>query len=63
MMNFMQRRSELPLTKVHKEDSREYLLALKKAKDNGDLNLFRNFMVKQHIKTLRREIDAYKKII
>jgi len=62
VMNFMQRRAGLPLTKVHKENSREYLLALKKAKDTGDLNPFRNFMVKQHIKTLKNEIAAYKQI-
>jgi len=62
VMNFMQRRAGLPLTKVHKEDSKEYLLALKKAKDTGDLNPFRNFMVKQHIKTLKNEIAAYKQI-
>ena len=62
VMNFIQQRAGLPLTKVHKEDSREYLLALKKAKDTGDLNPFRNFMVKQHIKTLKNEITAYKQI-
>ena len=62
VMNFMQRRARLPLTKVHKEDSKEYLLALKKAKDTGDLNPVRNFMVKQHIKTLKNEITAYKQI-
>ena len=62
VMNFMQRRIGLPLTKVHKEDSKEYLTALKKTKDTGDLNTFRNFMVKQHIKTLQNEIAAYKQM-
>jgi len=62
IMNFMQRRAGLPLTKVHKEDSKEYLLALRKVKDAGDLDSFRNFMVKQHIKTLQNEITAYKKM-
>jgi hypothetical protein len=37
-------------------------LALKKAKDMGDLGSFRNFMVKQHIKTLKNEIADYKKM-
>jgi len=62
VMNFMQRRAGLPLTKVHKEDSKAYLLALKKVKDDGDLDSFRNFMIKQHIKTLQNEITAYKKM-
>ena len=62
VMNFMQRRSGLPLTKVHKEDSKDYLLALKKVKDTGDLDVFRNFMVKQHIVTLQNEISAYKQM-
>jgi Fic family protein len=62
LMNFMQRRAGLPLTKVHKEDSKDSLLVLKKAKDTGDLNPFRDFMVKQHIKTLKNEIAAYKQM-
>jgi Fic family protein len=62
VMNFMQRRAGVPLTKVHKEDSREYLLALKAAKDNGDLAPFRNFMIKQHVKTLQHEMTEYKQI-
>ena len=61
VMNFMQRRGGLPLTKVHKEDSKEYLLALKTVKDTGDLNPFRNFMIKQHVKTLQNEITAFRK--
>ena len=62
VMNYIQRRAGLPLTKVHKEDSRDYLLALKKVKDAGDIDAFRNFMLKQHIKTLQNEITEYKKI-
>ena len=59
MMNFIQRRAELPLTKVHKEDSREYLFALKEVKDNKNLEVFRNFMYNQYIKTLNNEISDY----
>lgn len=62
VMNFMQRRAGLPLTKVHKEDSKPYLLALKKAKDTGDLNPFREFLAGQHVKTIRKEIAANKKL-
>jgi Fic family protein len=62
VMNFIQRRAEIPLTKVHKEDSADYLMALKTAKDTNNLELFRGFMINQHIKTLQNEIDAYKQI-
>jgi hypothetical protein len=60
-MNFIQQRAELPLSKVHQEDSREYLLALKDVKDNGTLEKFRMFMFNQYIKTLSKEITDYKK--
>ena len=61
LMNFIQHRAELPLSKVHKEDSREYLLALKDVKDNGTLETFREFMFGQYIKTLKNEISEYKR--
>ena len=59
IMNFIQRRADLPLTKVHKEDSREYLLALKVVKDNNNIEIFRKFMCNQYIKTLNNEISDY----
>lgn len=62
LMNFMQRRAKLPLTKVHKEDSEAYLLSLKHAKYAGDLDPFRDFMIKQHVKTLQNEIAAYRQM-
>jgi Fic family protein len=61
IMNFIQQRAELPLSKVHKEDSREYLLALKNVKDNNTLDTFRKFMFEQFAKTLSCEISDYKK--
>ena len=61
IMNFIQHRAQLPLSKVHKEDSRDYLLALKDVKENGKLETFRKFMFKQYIKTLKHEISDYKK--
>jgi len=60
IMNFIQRRAALPLTKVHKEDSREYLFALKEVKDNNNIMKFRIFMFNQYIKTLQNEILNYK---
>ena len=61
IMNFIQRRADLPLTKVHKEDSREYLFALKEVKDNSNIEIFRDFMFHQYIKTLNKEILDYVK--
>jgi Fic family protein len=61
IMNFIQRRANLPLSKVHKEDSREYLFALKAVKDNNNIEKFRNFMFNQYIKTLNNEILDYVK--
>jgi Fic family protein len=60
VMNYMQRRAGLPLTKVHKDNVTEYLAALRQAKDNGDFEPFRRFMATQHIRTLRDEIAAYR---
>jgi Fic family protein len=61
LMNYMQRRAGIPLTKVHREDGKEYIACLKTAKDSGDLLPFREFMLRQHIKTLDNEISRYKK--
>jgi Fic family protein len=59
--NYIQRRADLPLTKVHKEDSREYLFALKEVKNNYNIEVFRTFMYNQYIKTLNNEILDYTK--
>ena len=61
LMNFIQQQAGLPLTKVHAEDSSEYLAALKEVKNTDNLDAFRTFMLKQHIKTLQAEIVEYKK--
>jgi Uncharacterized conserved protein len=60
VMYFMQCRAELPLTKVHKDDYRLYLEALKIAKKDNNMTPFGDFMCKQHIKTLNTEIFNYK---
>jgi Fic family protein len=59
LMNYLQRRFDIPLTKVHKEDGEEYIACLKEAKENGDFVPFRKFMLCQHIKTLENEINLY----
>jgi Fic family protein len=61
LMNFIQRRAGLPLTKIDPKDSKEYILALKNAFDTGSLEVTRSFLLKQHIKTLKKEITEFKK--
>jgi Fic family protein len=62
VMNFIQRRENLPLTKVHKEDGMAYIAALKTAKESGDYEAFREFMAGQHVKTLKNEINRYRQM-
>jgi Fic family protein len=61
IMNFVQKRAELPLTKIHLEESREYLQAIKTVKDTENIEEYRKFMCKQHIKTMENEIEEFKK--
>jgi len=62
LMNFIQHRAGLPLTKVHMEDSKEYWAALKETKDSGDLKPIRYFMARQHEKTILAEILSFKQM-
>jgi Fic family protein len=59
LMSYLQRRFDIPLTKVYKEDGEEYIACLKEAKDNGNNEPFRIFMLCQHIKTLQNELNLY----
>ncbi|MFV0593924.1 MAG: Fic family protein [Draconibacterium sp.] len=61
LMCYVQQRAKLPLTKVFKEDSKEYWEALKQTKDTNELKPIRIFMLKQHEKTIRTEIADYKR--
>ncbi|MDR1737590.1 MAG: Fic family protein, partial [Candidatus Symbiothrix sp.] len=59
LMNFLQQRADIPLTKVHKEDGEDYIACMKIAKDTGNLQPFSEFMAAQHIKTLKAEISLF----
>lgn len=61
LMNYIERYFGLPLTTVHKEDVHGYLSALKALKDHNDRSPFHTFMFGQHIKTLKTEIDEYRR--
>ena len=61
LMNYIERYFGLPLTTVHKEDVHGYLSALKALKDHNDRTPFHTVMFGQHIKTLKTEIDEYRR--
>ena len=48
-------------TKIHIEDKGEYLKALDESQEKKSNIPFREFMAKQHLKTLKTEINNYKK--
>ncbi|WP_139926234.1 Fic family protein [Hymenobacter sp. DG01] len=52
LMNYIQQYFGQPLTVVFREDKREYFAALEASRQSEDLDVFRIFMVSQHIKSL-----------
>ena len=60
LTNYIEKKHNIPLTKVHKEDIAGYIGALKIFKDTKNIEPFMNFMLGQHVKTLQKEIDMYR---
>lgn len=61
LMNYVQfYRGQIP-TKIHKEDRADYIGSLRASQDSNDNTSFRNFMARQHAKTLKEEIEHYAK--
>lgn len=58
-MNFLQQKYELPLSIIFKEDKANYFDALIKSREQGDLKIFRDFMIDQYAKYLNLEIDKF----
>ncbi|RSK23971.1 Fic family protein [Hymenobacter metallilatus] len=52
LMNYIQQYFGQPLTVVFREDKREYFAALEVSRQSEDLDVFRIFMLSQHIKSL-----------
>jgi Fic family protein len=52
LMNYIQQYFGQPLTVVFREDKREYFTALEASRQSEDLDVFRIFMVSQHVKSL-----------
>ncbi len=61
LMNYIQFQKQLVPTKVHKEDKSAYISALETSRKEESPNPFRKFMAKQLQKTLKEEIQGYKK--
>lgn len=57
IMNYVEHRFNKPLTIVFKEDKADYYKALVDTRKEEDINIFRNFMLNQHKKYLKKEIS------
>ena len=60
MMNYIQFEFGLVPTKVKKEDKAEYIQALVESREQDNTLPFREFMLREHLTNLRKEIEAFK---
>ena len=63
IMNHLQFEFGLVPTKVNKEDKAEYIQALVDSREQDTTKPFREFMLKEHIKNIRHEIETYRETI
>ena len=61
-MNYVHLYHGEPLIKIFTEDRTAYINALNETEEKEDLEVFRGFIQKQHIKFLKAEIEKYKKL-
>ncbi|MDD6553477.1 MAG: Fic family protein [Prevotellaceae bacterium] len=61
LMNHLQYEFGIPPIRVNKEDRAEYIQSLIDSHSRKDLEIFRTFMISEHIKNLRSEIAEYRK--
>ena len=61
LMNYIQLYHGEPLIKIFTEDRAEYIDALNDAEENGNIDIFRDFIGKQHIKFFEAELEKYNK--
>jgi Fic family protein len=59
LMNYIQLYHNEPLIKIFTEDRAEYIDALNETEEKENLEIFREFLVKQEIKFLKAEIDKF----
>ena len=60
IMNHLQFEFGIVPTKVNREDKAEYIQALIDSREQDSTEPFREFMVKEHIKNLQKEIENFK---
>lgn len=58
--NYVQKRFNLPLSIVFKEDKVDYFNVIQEAREKNDISIFYNFMFSQYEKQLINEINNYK---
>jgi Fic family protein len=61
LMNYIQFYHKILPAKIYKEDKAEYIAALVESRKREDSNPFREFMVRQLLKTLKEEIRSYRR--
>lgn len=61
MMNYIQMYHNEPLIKIFTEDRAEYIDALNKTEELGDISIFRDFICSQQIKLYKAEIEKFKR--
>jgi Fic family protein len=59
LMNYIQFYHNIAPSKIHKEDKSEYIKSLEESRKMESPAPFRDFMARQHLKTLKKEINAY----
>ncbi len=62
LMNYIQLYHNEPLIKIFSEDRAEYINTLNQTEEKQDLEIFRQFIVRQQIKFLTLEIAKFKKL-
>jgi len=61
MMNYIQMYHHEPLIKIFTEDRAEYIEALNKTEELGDISIFRDFICSQQTKFYNAEIEKFKR--
>lgn len=62
LMNYIQLYHNEPLIKIFTEDRAEYIDALNETEEKENIEIFRNFILKQETKFLKSEIEKHKKL-
>jgi len=61
LMNYIQALYKKPLSIVFLEDKSVYIKALNDSREKDDVNIFREFMLTQHLKYFKTEISKFEK--